>query len=122
MEKVKASKKIVPVDRMGPDFLRMKERRWDLNLWLVDGTNHGGHFPISVSTNNRGHRSEARTRARGKERRERRSGGEERKGRGGGREGAQLPWPAHFPPKIHGVRQRKDGDGRILGGSPMAIM
>ena len=59
---------------VAPDFLRMKEKRLDLNKWLVCGTNVGGsHFPLCVFTNNRGRRSETKTHERYTKRNVRRS-------------------------------------------------
>ena len=65
-------------DSVGPDFLRMKEKRLDLNKWLVGGTNVGGsHFPLCVFTNNPGRRSENKTYERSLKSKERRSPGAE---------------------------------------------
>ena len=65
-------------DSVGPDFLRMKEKRLDLNKWLVRGTNVGGsHFPLCVFTNNRGRRSEEKTYERSMKSKVRRSPGAE---------------------------------------------
>ena len=54
-EKSKAGKHLLLADEMGLDFFRMKEKRLDLNLWLVDGKNQGGshfmsHFASSPAT------------------------------------------------------------------------
>ena len=65
-------------DSVGPDFLRMKEKRLDLNKWLVRGTNVGGSpFPLCVFTTNRGRRSEEKTYERSMKSKVRRSPGAE---------------------------------------------
>ena len=63
-------------DSVAPNFLRMKEKRLDLNKFFVGGTNVGGsHFPLCVFTNNPGRRSENKTYERSLKSKERRSPG-----------------------------------------------
>ena len=83
-------------DSVGPDFLRMKEKRLDLNKWLVRGTNVGGsHFPLCVFTNNRGRRSEEKTYERSMKSKVRRSPGAERLQPALSVQDVQAPpWPA----------------------------
>ena len=52
-------------------FLKLREKRLDANVWLVDGDNHkGSHFPLCFFTNNVGRRSEERYIARSERRKE----------------------------------------------------
>ena len=104
-------------DEVETDFLRMKEKRLDVEHWLVNGTNVGGsHFPLCVFSNNTGRRSEKKEAERRKKRNAKRNANrscgsaraqtvqavEEHGGAQADSASVQQPWPQRDPADGYG--------------------
>lgn len=95
-------------DEVEPDFLRMKEKRLDVEHWYDNnGTNvKGSHFPLCVFTHNTGRRSEKKEVERRKKRNAKRNAKVNKQEENGGAQAdsacVQQPWPQRDPADGYG--------------------